>query len=228
MADKLVPGDSLNEEVFNKFNAMADEVNELKESGGSGGGGGSVDIDPADFVTIEGEQTIRGNKSFNGHVYFNGNTDLKMVFAPQSDGSNVFTKGKAGQVLKTNGSTVYWDDDNAYSSTSGGSAIVELSGESGKLTDEQYLQCTNPTTVIKWFNGSGAHIVYEYWRFASPTYEFKSVYIDADECINNIIEIDQINHSWKRTQAAYTVGVTEERVNSLINTAINGALEGNY
>jgi hypothetical protein len=43
MADKLVPGDSLNEEVFNKFNGMADEVNALKESGG-GSGGGSVEL----------------------------------------------------------------------------------------------------------------------------------------------------------------------------------------
>lgn len=125
MAEKLVQGDSLATEVFDKFNGMADEVNALKASGGGSSGGG---------------------------------------------------------------------------------AIVELSGESGKLTDEQYLQCTNPTTVIKWFNGSGAHIVYEYWRFASPTYEFKSVYIDADECINNIIEIDQINHSWKRKSTEYSGG----------------------
>lgn len=42
MADKLVPGDSLNEEVFDKFNGMADEVNELKESGTGGGSGGAV------------------------------------------------------------------------------------------------------------------------------------------------------------------------------------------
>ena len=39
MADKLVPGDSLNEEVFSKFNGMADEVNELKKGGGGGSGG---------------------------------------------------------------------------------------------------------------------------------------------------------------------------------------------
>lgn len=123
MAEKLVRGDSLSNEVYEKFNGMADEVNALKESGGGSGG-----------------------------------------------------------------------------------AVVELSGESGKLTDEQYLQCTNPSTVIKWFNGSGAHIVYEPWRFVSPTYYFKSVYIDADECINTTIEIDQISHGWKRKSTAYSGG----------------------
>ena len=141
MADKLVPGDSLNEEVFNKFNGMVDEVNELKESGGGSGG-----------------------------------------------------------------------------------AVVELSGESGTLTDEQYLQCTNPTTVIKWFNGSGAHSVYEYWRFISPTYYFKSVYIDADECINNIIEIDQISHGWKRKSTEYSGGSTVSVTQTLTSGTKIGAI----
>ena len=110
-------------EVFDKFNGMADEVNELKESGGGSGG-----------------------------------------------------------------------------------AVVELSGESGTFTDEQYAQCILPNTTIKWLNGSGGNIIYESWRFISPTYYFKSVYIDADECINNTIEIDQISHGWKRKSTAYSGG----------------------
>lgn len=87
-----------------------------------------------------------------------------------------------------------------------GGAVVELSGESGKLTDEQYEQCTLPNTTIKWLNGSGGNMIYEPWRFISPTYYFKSVYIDADECINNIIEIDQISHRWTRKSTAYSGG----------------------
>jgi hypothetical protein len=114
MAEKIISGDSLQNEFVAKFNGMADEVNALKESGGSGG------------------------------------------------------------------------------------AIIELSGESGTLTDEQYAQCILPNTTIKWQNGSGGNMIYEPWRFISPTYYFKSVYIDADECINNIIEIDQISQGWKR------------------------------
>lgn len=123
MAEKIISGDSLQNEFVAKFNGMADEVNALKESGvGSGG------------------------------------------------------------------------------------AVVELSGESGTLTDEQYEQCTRPNTTIKWTNGSGGNTIYEPWRFVSPTYYFKSVYIDADECINNTIEIDQISHGWKRKSTAYSGG----------------------
>lgn len=124
MAEKIISGDSLQNEFVAKFNGMADEVNELKESGGGGSGG----------------------------------------------------------------------------------AIVELSGESGTLTDEQYAQCILPNTTIKWLNGSGGNMIYEPWRFISPTYYFKSVYIDADECINNTIEIDQISHGWKRKSTAYSGG----------------------
>ena len=123
MAEKIISGDSLQNEFVAKFNGMADEVNELKESSvGSGG------------------------------------------------------------------------------------AVVELSGESGTLTDEQYAQCILPNTTIKWLNGSGGNMIYEPWRFVSPTYYFKSVYIDADECINNTIEIDQISHGWKRKSTAYGGG----------------------
>ena len=125
MAEKIISGDSLQNEFVTKFNAMADEVNELKESGV---GGGSV------------------------------------------------------------------------------GAVVELSGDSGTLTDEQYAQCILPNTTIKWLNGSGGNMIYKPWRFVSPTYYFKSVYIDADECINNIIEIDQISHRWTRKSTAYSGG----------------------
>lgn len=79
MADKLVPGDSLNEEVFNKFNAMADEVNELKESGVGGGGSTNaiIDVDalPSDNINLSAIYRIHRIHPVDAHIVYNGGID---------------------------------------------------------------------------------------------------------------------------------------------------------
>ncbi|MBO7165945.1 MAG: hypothetical protein J6V88_00285 [Kiritimatiellae bacterium] len=119
-------------------------------------------------------------------------------------------------VTKFNGMA---DEVNALKEGGGGGAVVELSGESGTLTDEQYLQCINPSTVIKWkadaMSGTG---YYKAWKFISPTYYYRQIYISENECVSNIIEIDQISHGWVRKSTAYSGGGSDVSVTQTLTS----------
>lgn len=53
--------------------------------------------------------------TFNTDVTINGSKVLKAdtINVPTSSGGSTYGPGTSGQVLKTNGTTVYWDDDDA-------------------------------------------------------------------------------------------------------------------
>lgn len=114
-------------------------------------------------------------------------------------------------------------------SSGSGVEVVNLLGESGTLTDEDFTKITNPTTLIKWQSESLQP--YYYFRslsFVSPKYTFARVAISGTSCTLQTIEIDQINKGWTKSSVSYSGGLTETEVDSKINTAIYGALGGSY
>ena len=112
-----------------------------------------------------------------------------------------------------------------------GFEIVELTGDSGTLTEEEYGKLTSGSAIIK-LKSSSSTGIYQYYMpfgFNSHQYTFAKMYISDTECILNLIEIDQINKSWVCKSTTYNCGgITSDEVANMINTAINGALEGNY
>lgn len=81
---------------INKWEEIVDFVNSVTEG---------TDI-LTKFVTVDTAQTISGNKTFTGTV------QLKTLHIPTSSGGSTYGAGSNGQVLKSNGTTVYWANDN--------------------------------------------------------------------------------------------------------------------
>jgi hypothetical protein len=55
--------------------------------------------------------TVTGPSQFLNHVFMD-ELSLHSLFAPETSGGSSLGLGTSGQVLKTNGSTIYWGADN--------------------------------------------------------------------------------------------------------------------
>lgn len=150
MAEKIISGDSLQNEFVAKFNGMADEVNALKESGGGGG-----TVDTSNFVTLDGFQSITGEKFFEKPVSFFDEISVTKIAARRSLTSEAFTHGEAGQVLKSDGTNVYWGNDNTSVVTGSGD------GSTNAIIDVDALPSDNINlSAIYRIHPVDAHIVY--------------------------------------------------------------------
>lgn len=83
------------DDVINKWQEIVDFVDSVKEG---------TDI-LQEFVTIGSIQTITGNKTFN-------NLQINTLKALTDYNSSTYSSGTNGQVLKSNGTSVYWGNDN--------------------------------------------------------------------------------------------------------------------
>lgn len=62
------------------------------------------------ITSISGGLTVAGQASFNSVLTALSGVQTTMIYTPGSD-SNTYSGGANGQVLKSNGSTIYWDTD---------------------------------------------------------------------------------------------------------------------
>lgn len=144
---------------------------------------------------------------------------------------------------------LYYYVDGAWKKLGEGDNVVALSGESGTLTKEQYDKCESGNAIIQWTAPNGYKWHYLPWDFSNSDLKFFNVLIGTSDCVLYTISITKTSRAWARGTASFSVitsaqvdtkiqeaiagikipeGVTEARVNELINSAINGALGGSY
>lgn len=96
------------------------------------------------YVAITGAQSIAGAKTFSDGITIGSAGGLTIegiiklangINAPTSSGSSIFGKGSSGQVLKSNGSGVYWASDNntTYSAATTSAAGLMSAADKTKL-----------------------------------------------------------------------------------------------
>lgn len=85
-------------------------------------------IDDNGLITITGNLTVTGTSNFSA-----GTVKLDVLNIPTSSGGTTFGPGSNGQVLKSNGTTVYWaSDNNSYGYI--GTTAVQSSSKAQSLT----------------------------------------------------------------------------------------------
>ncbi len=84
-----------NDDYINKWEEIVDFLDSVKEG---------TDI-LTEFVTVKTPQTVSGDKTFSGIV------QVTTLHAPTSNGGTTYGAGSNNQVLKSNGTTVYWAAD---------------------------------------------------------------------------------------------------------------------
>lgn len=96
------------------------------------------------YVAITGAQSIAGAKTFSDGITIGSAGGLTIegviklangINAPTSSGGSIFGKGSSGQVLKSNGSGVYWASDNntTYSAATTSAAGLMSAADKSKL-----------------------------------------------------------------------------------------------
>ena len=96
------------------------------------------------YVAITGAQSIAGVKTFSDGITIGSAGGLTIdgviklangINAPTSNGGSIFGKGSSGQVLKSNGSGVYWASDNntTYSAATTSAAGLMSAADKSKL-----------------------------------------------------------------------------------------------
>ena len=96
------------------------------------------------YVAITGAQSIAGAKTFSDGITIGSAGGLTIegiiklangINAPTSSGGSIFGKGSSGQVLKSNGSGVYWASDNntTYSAATTSAAGLMSAADKTKL-----------------------------------------------------------------------------------------------
>lgn len=127
---------------------------------------------------------------------------INAISAPSTSGGSTYTAGSSGQVLKSNGTNIYWAADNNTTYTAAAGGGLALSGTSFSQT-----KASKTLTIADW---RGTAFPYtQTLNNIAGVYAASSPVIDVDMSGATTAEaVDNLNEAWSKIYRAESAGTT--------------------
>ena len=194
---------------------------------------------------LNGTLSVTSTSTFKDLITAQKGIKLDIIQAPTSSGGTTYGKGSSGQVLKSNGSTVYWDADNNSNTT------YTFTGGTNKITvdpsDADAYDITITPAITNNVTGSGTSGYIAKWNgtntitngpaFGSDKTKFLrndgtwAVALTSHQSLDDYAKSEDIptNNNQLANGAGYITGITKDMVTDALGyTPYNSSNPNGY